>query len=242
MQTLFCARCSRPIEGQAVQGPAGWSHPSCAGSSRTGSALPLLAAVGCGVPAGLGMLGLIFLAIWQFLSPTSPAGVAAGRTTAHAAAADAGDDDALTERYPTTNGMLAAHYPASFAASPLGDSAVKIQRVYPDGNVAAVVLESVETPVSTDIKEVDRLLVAAEAKLLHGYVVETRRAATCLGKPGLEVIAATTADNGVPYTRRACRFLTGGHFYSFSYTLPKDQAAEGAPLLQGIIEATELLR
>jgi hypothetical protein len=188
------------------------------------------------------MLILVFLAVWQFLSPGGPAARADAGRAAPGAAAAAGADDARTERYPSGNGMLAAHYPASFAASSLGEGAVTVQRVSPDGNVAAVILESVETPVSTDIKELDRLLVAAEAKMFHAYVVETRRPATCLGNAGLEVIAAQTADNGVSYSRRVCRFLVNGHLYSFAYTLPRDRVAGEAKLLQSIVDATELLR
>jgi hypothetical protein len=188
------------------------------------------------------MLTLVFLAVWQFLSPGALAARADAGRAAPGAAADAAADDALTERYPSGNGMLAAHYPASFAASSLGEGAVTVQRVSPDGNVAAVILEVVETPVSTDLKELDRLLVAAETKMFHGYVVETRRPATCLGNNGLEVLSAQTADNGVPYARRACRFLVNGHLYSFAYTHPRDRGAEEAKLLETIVDATELLR
>ena len=241
MHFLVCAKCGQPIQGQAVQGPAGWMHPPCAGGSGSSSVVPLVVALGCAVPGALVVLVMIFLAIWQFLSPATPVARAdGGAAVIDAGGVTAGPTDALTERYESGNGMLTARYPASFAASKEGASAVTLMRPYPDGNVAVVVLEAVEKPVSTDVRELDRLLVAAETKLFKGYVVRTKRPTTCHGEKGLLVTGSFTADNGAAYERRSCRFLAKGHFYSFAYSLPQGKVGEDATLMEVIVEATEM--
>jgi hypothetical protein len=236
MNDILCARCSRPVEGHAVQGPGGWMHAACAPKSTPPWVVPL-AIVGCAVPVAFAVLVGVFLAIWQFLSPTMP--------PATATAADAGvtgTTEALTQRYEMGNKMLAVHYPASFAASRQGDAAVIVTRALPDGNAETLVFEAVAEPISTDIQEINRVLEAAEAKLLDGYVVLSRRPATCNGRPGLEVIGSfPVTATGATYDRRACRFYEGKHFYTFAYALPREKAAAETRLLETIVEATELL-
>ena len=236
MDPLYCARCGGPVTGQAVQGPGGWMHAACASPGPAPGAkslLPVLVAVGC---AGVGVfviLPMIFLAIWQFLSPATPG-------KAPAATADAGAAEALTERYGTANGMLTAHYPSSFAASQQGDSAVIVTRALPDGNAETLVIEAVDQPLSTDIDELERILTAAEVKMFEGYAVVSKRRGTCLGRPGLEVLGAFTLKNGTAYERRACRFYDHAHYYSFAYALPRAADADQTALLQRIMEATDV--
>jgi hypothetical protein len=191
-----------------------------------------LAIVGCAVPGGLVVLVGLFLAIWQFLSPGNPTATAA---------ADAGALEALTQRYEMGNGMIAVHYPASFAASRQGDAAVIVTRALPDGNAETLVFEAVAEPISTDMTEIDRVLTAAEAKQLKGYVTLARRPATCVGRPGLEVIGTFVPKAGTTYDRRACRFYEGGHFYTFAYALPQGQGPVATRQLETIVEATEIL-
>ncbi len=131
------------MEGHAVQGPGGWMHAACAPKSTPAWVVPL-AIVGCAVPAGFALLFGMYLAIWQFLSPEKP--------PAAATAADAGVTEALTQRYEMGNGMLAVHYPASFAASRQGDTAVIVTRALSDGNAETLVFEAVAEPISTDIQ------------------------------------------------------------------------------------------
>jgi hypothetical protein len=228
MNDLLCAKCAKLIEGHAVQGPGGWLHPSCAEGPRTKPVL-IFAIVGCAVLFGFALLLLVFLAIWQFLSPERPP-------------SDGGASTALTERYESGNGMLTAHYPASFAASKQGDTAVVVTRALPDGNAEMLVLEAVAQPISSDIEEIDRLVSASEAKQLDRYVVLSKRAGTCNGWPGLEVSGSFFASNGAAYDRRVCRFYDGGHVYSFAFALPHGKPMADARLLETIVEATELRR
>lgn len=233
MNDIICAKCSRPVEGHAVQGPGGWMHAACAPKSRPAWVVPV-AIVGCALPVSFAVLILMFLAIWQFLSPGTP--------LATATTADAGVMEALTQRYEMGNRMLAVHYPASFAASRQGDAAVIVTRALPDGNAETLVFEAVAEPISSDIQEIDRVLTAAETKLLEGYVVLSRRPATCNGRPGLEVIGSfPLKTTGATYDRRACRFYEGKHFYTFAYALPRAKAVAETRLLETIVEATELL-
>lgn len=230
MTALVCAKCASPIQGHAVQGPGGWMHTSCAQKAGSKSAVPLLALVGCAVSAGFVLLILAFLAIWQFLSPGAPP----------TSAVDAGASDALTERYTTGNGLVTVRYPASFAASKQGDAAVIVTRPLADGNAETLVFEAVETPVSNDLKELERLLSAAEAKQLEGYVALSTRPGTCHGRPGIEVIGSFVTKNGATYDRRACRFYDDGHFYSFAYALPRGKPAAETRLLETIVDAAEI--
>jgi hypothetical protein len=234
MSELLCAKCGTYIQGQAVQGPAGWLHPSCAPGS--GWKVPLLVALGCAVPAGFVVLVMVFLAIWQFLSPAAPPAAAMGAGDAGAAAVST----ALTQRYESANGLLVAHYPASFAASRQGDAAVVVARPLPGGDSETVLFEIVAQPISTDLEEIERLITAAEAKQLDRYVVTSSRPGTCGGRAGFEVIGSFVAANGVTYDRRACRFYDGGRYCSIVYQLPHATAAAEAPLLESIVAATEV--
>jgi len=231
MPELLCAKCGTYVEGQAVQGPAGWMHPSCA--PRSDWKVPLLVALGCAVPAGFAILVMVFLAIWQFLSPGAPptTAVDAGASTVSIA---------LTQRYESANGMLVVRYPASFAASRQGDAAVVVARPLPGGDSETVLFEIVAQPISTDIEEIERLITAAEAKQLDRYVVTSTRPGPCGGRVGLEVIGSFVAENGVTYDRRACRFYDGGRYCSIAYLLPHATAASDAPLLESIVAATEV--
>jgi hypothetical protein len=177
---------------------------------------------------------MVFLAVWQFLSPGPPS-----PPPPAAVGADAGPSDALTERYEMGNGLVAAHYPASFAASKQGDGVLSVARALPGGNTQAVVFEAVQSPISNDLKENNRLISAAEAKMFDRYIVISTGPATCNGRPGLEVVASFLA-NGISYDRRACRFHEGGRLYSFAYALPQGSAAADRALLEKIVNAAEI--
>jgi hypothetical protein len=232
MSELLCARCSRPIDEVAVRGPDGWMHGSCAPPTGAKSSAWLPVLLGCGVLGAILFFFLALLAIWQFLSPEPPP----------TRLLDAGPSSALTERYEMGNGLVTARYPASFAASKQGETALIVVRTSPDGNSEAVVFEAVDQPISNDLKENARLVAAAEAKLLGGYVELSNRPATCHGQEGIEVVGSFVAENKVTYHRRACRFHDGGHFYSFAYALPSAAAPEQRSLLEAIVDAAELGR
>lgn len=231
MVDLVCIRCSKLVKGQALERPEGWVCATCAGGWASRNIGKLVLGIGCGALGLWGLLIFVFLAIWQFLSPERPP----------VAAADAAPPDALTERYATGNGLVIAHYPASFAASKQGDGAVSLTRGLPGGGASEVVgLEVVPNPISNDLNEMHRILSAAEAKLFDRYVESENGPGTCGGRPGVRVAGSFVGPNGVSYYRRACRFQEGGRFYTFAYALPESSAAAERALLEKIVEATEL--
>jgi hypothetical protein len=230
MIDLVCARCSKLVKGQALERPEGWMCVTCAGGAAPRSTAKLAIGLGCGALLIWGLLIMMFLALWQFLSPERPP----------VAAADAGPPDALTERYASGNGLVIAHYPASFAASKEGDGVLTVQRARPSGDSDAVVLEVVSNPISNDLNENHRLVCAAEAKVFDRYVEIANGPGTCVGRPGVRVAGSFVASNGVRYDRRACRFLEGGRFYTFAYALPESSTVAQRALLEKIVDATEL--
>ena len=149
----------------------------------------------------------------------------------------------MTESYASKNGLITAHYPASFAASTVGTSSIVVSRNLPGGLDEALALVPIETPISSDLKEFARVIGAAEVKELHGYAESSSVAATCAGKPGIETTGTWRSEKGaLTYLRKACHFLASGHGYSIAYSVPTTLAAAEEPTLRAIREATQFNR
>jgi hypothetical protein len=232
MIDLPCARCSKLVRGHATETPEGWICDACANVSTTKRVWKVVIFAGCGLIALWVFLLLMFLAIWQFLSPEKPPGAARD--------AGAGAPEALTQRYEMGNGLLVVVYPPSFAASKQGDAVVTVARNLPGGGSQGLVFEVVPNPISNDLKENNRLIVAAEAKMLDGYVELSNGPGTCNGRPGIEVIATFQGNDRITYERRACRFQEGARLYSFAYSLPRTSAPAERALLERITGAVEI--
>jgi hypothetical protein len=150
---------------------------------------------------------------------------------------------AMTESFPSKNGLITAHYPAEFAASTVGTSSIVVTRNLPGGLDEALALVPIEKPISSDLKEFARVIGAAEVKELHGYVESSSLPATCAGKPGIETTGTWRSEKGsLTYLRKGCHFLDNGHGYSISYSVPSTVAATEEPTLRAIREATQFNR
>jgi len=150
---------------------------------------------------------------------------------------------AMTESFPSKNGLITAHYPAAFAASTVGTSSIVVTRNLPGGLDEALALVPIEKPISSDLKEFARVIGAAEVKELHGYVESSSLPATCAGKPGIETTGTWKSEKGsLTYLRKGCHFLDNGHGYSIAYSVPSTLAATEEPTLRAIREATQFNR
>ena len=164
----------------------------------------------------------------------APSGGSSGTTTAPAG---------MTESFPSKNGLITAHYPASFAAKTVGTSSIVVARNLPGGLDEALAFVPIEKPISNDLKEFARVIGAAEVKELHGYVESSALPASCAGKPGIETVGTWRSEKGTTtYLRKACHFLDNGHGYSIAYSVPSTQAATEEPTLRAIREATQFNR
>ncbi len=193
-----------------------------------------LIAVGC-----LGVLGLVAL---------FAAGIAIGyqREIARSKAAKVDPMTvSLSEQHATTNGLLSAHYPADFAAKSLDAATLLISRNL--GGVAdeGLTLAAVSNPITDDPHEFARILWAAHDKNVTakgGTSTKTVDHPTkCLGKyDGVEWEGTFSLPLGEQYRSKGCFFIRGDRGYALRYDLPGTSYASDAPLLDRIIEATEL--
>jgi hypothetical protein len=151
----------------------------------------------------------------------------------------------LSESFSTPNHLLTAHYPAEFAAKTLDDSTLIVSRNFGGGEDEVVTLAAVKNPITNDPHELARILLGLVDKNVAakgGTSTKTgERPATCLGKyPGVETEGTFSLPTSAPYESKACFFLRDDRGYEVRYDLPRSRASEEAPVLDRIIEATEL--
>lgn len=182
----------------------------------------------------LSFLAILVLALVACKKGAPSGGSGSGSTTAPAG---------MTESFASKNGLITAHYPASFAASTVGTSSIVVTRNLPGGLDEALALVPIERPISNDLKEFARVIGAAEVKELHGYVESSSLPASCAGKPGIETTGTWRSEKGtLTYLRKGCHFLDNGHGYSIAYSVPSTLAATEEPTLRAIREATQFNR
>lgn len=166
-------------------------------------------------------------------------GTASGGTSSEAAGAAVG----MTESYVAKNGLITAHYPASFAASTVGTSSIVLARNLPGNLDEALSFVPIEKPISNDLNEFARVVNSAEVKELHSYVETSSGPASCVGNLGIESVGTWQSAKGTTtYQRKACHFLKNGHGYSIAYSVPSTAAATDEPTLRAIREATTFNR
>jgi hypothetical protein len=199
----------------------------------SGLAIGLIVA-GCLAVLGLGALFMI--------------GVAVGFTREIARAGAAKADPltiAFSESYATTNGLLTAHYPSDFAAKKLDDSTLLVSRNLGGGVDEVLTLAAVTSPITDDPHEFARILWASHDKGVEdrGWTTTKTgdRAAMCLQKyAGVEVEGTFTAGSGNVYLSKGCFFIRDNRGYEVRYDVSRTQSAEEVPLLERMIDATEI--
>jgi len=144
----------------------------------------------------------------------------------------------LTQKYPSENGLIVAHYPADFAAASRSEASLQVSRGAHDDSILLV---ATGTPVSDDPAELSRVALKPilEAFGKKGSVATaTEGPATCLGSPGYSTTgsASLTLEKVDTWS---CTFVKEGRGYVFFISVNKTYA-EDMPLLKRIVEATEL--
>ena len=153
--------------------------------------------------------------------------------------AGASTTDPLTQSYSSRNGLITAHYPASFAAKTVASASVELVRNLGLGHDEAVVLVPIQRPITDELDELSRVMSNAQTKRLNGFKKSYERRATCNGQPGIELEGVWfTRATGAPVVFHVCNFMRDGHGYSFSYLVPQAEAATQGPYLKKIMEAT----
>jgi hypothetical protein len=152
----------------------------------------------------------------------------------------------LDRRYATKNGLLVAHYPSDFAAKNLDDATLVLGRNLGHGEDEAVLLAAVPDPISDDVNEFARVLIRAMTKKIEdsgdSFTETGRRTRACFRDyPGLEVEGFFDAQKKTTMKVKACFFMNGNRGYELKYIVPADQETSDVPLLQNIMDATELV-
>src|SRR5437762_2016457 len=73
-------------------------------------------------------------------------------------------NEPLTQTYADPNRLVTVRYPASFAASVTGRNVIQVARNMPGGHSEAVFVAAIETPISTDPVEFNRVMSLATAR------------------------------------------------------------------------------
>jgi hypothetical protein len=155
----------------------------------------------------------------------------------------------LTERYESANGLIAARYPADFAARRIAKGTIVLSRNGLSGD-EAIALVSVSDPITDDPVELSRILELEAQKALTEkggtYTFGDPEPAKCVAgsasHPGVQRVRTYRSPLGNEYGGWSCTFVAGGHAYKFSSLVPQARAASERPLLKRIMEATELTR
>jgi hypothetical protein len=151
----------------------------------------------------------------------------------------------LSASYTTTNGLLTAHYPPDFAAKNLDSSTLAISRNLGHDGDEVLTLAAVAKPITDDPHELARLLWSSHDKNVAdkgGTFEDTgERATVCLGKfPGVERSGTFVVPPAGPYVSKGCFFVHDNRGYELRYDVARARSTEDIPLLERIIEATQL--
>jgi hypothetical protein len=152
---------------------------------------------------------------------------------------------ALSERYPTSNGLIAAHYPADFAAKSLDHATIMLSKNNTDGTDEVVTVAGVENPISNDVNEFSRVLVVQMKTNIERYGdkwVETGRKKTvCFASyPGLEIEGTYVASGITRENVKICYFMRPNKGYEMKTIVPAIHESRDLPVLQSIVDATEI--
>ncbi len=145
----------------------------------------------------------------------------------------------FTQSYNSRNGLITAHYPASFAAKTVASTSVELVRNLSLGHDEAIVLVPIQRPITNELDELSRVMSNAQTSRLNRFTKRYERHTTCSGQPGIEIEGVWyTKSSGVPVVWHSCNFVRDGHGYSFSYLVPQSEETTQGPYLKKIMEAT----
>jgi len=151
----------------------------------------------------------------------------------------------LSEKYPTSNGLIVAHYPADFAAKSLDHATIMLSRNNSDGTDEVVTVAGVENPISNDVNEFSRVLVQQMKGNIAAYgdhwVETSRKRTTCFGSySGLQIEGTYTASGITKENVKICYFMRSNKGYEMKTIVPAIHESRDLPLLQSMVDATEI--
>jgi len=153
--------------------------------------------------------------------------------------AGASTSEPFSQSYSSKNGLITAHYPASFAAKTVASSSVELVRNLTLGHDEAVVLVPIQRPITDELDELSRIMSNAQTRRLNRFTKRYERRTTCNGQPGIEMEGVWyTKASGAAVVWHSCNFMRDGHGFSFSYLVPQANEASQGPYLKSIMEAT----
>lgn len=156
-------------------------------------------------------------------------------------AASASTSEPFSQSYSSRNGLITAHYPASFAAKTVASTSVELARNLSLDRDEAIVLVPIERPITDELDELSRVLVHAQTKKLNRFTKRYEKRTICNGQPAIELEGVWHAKgSGTAEVWHSCNFMKDGHGYSFSYLVPEADEATQGPYLKKIMEATTL--
>lgn len=151
----------------------------------------------------------------------------------------------LSEHYPTSNGLVVAHYPSDFAAKSLDHATIMLSRNNTDGTDEVVTVAGVENPISNDVNEFSRVLVQQMKKNIEAYgdkwVETSRKRTTCFGSySGLQIEGTYVASGITRENVKICYFMRTNKGYEMKTIVPAIHETRDLPLLQSMVDATEI--
>jgi hypothetical protein len=152
---------------------------------------------------------------------------------------------ALSEKYPTSNGLVVAHYPADFAAKALDHATIMLSKNNTDGTDEVVTVAGVENPISNDVNEFSRVLIQQMKKNIEAYgdkwVETSRKKTVCFGSySGLQIEGTYLASGLTRENVRICYFMRPNKGYEMKTIVPAIHETRDLPVLQSMIDATEI--
>jgi hypothetical protein len=151
----------------------------------------------------------------------------------------------LSETYPTSNGLIVAHYPAEFAAKSLDHATIMLSKNNTDGTDEVVTVAAVENPISNDVNEFSRVLIQQMKKNIELYgdrwAETSRKRTTCFGTyPGLQIEGTYTAHSVTKENVKICYFMRPNKGYELKTIVPAIHESRDLPTLQSIVDGTEI--
>lgn len=152
----------------------------------------------------------------------------------------------LSEHYDTPNGLMTAHYPPDFAAKKIDNVTILVSRRVGTGDEFVTLgAIPVEKAVTDDIEEFARLMLVSVEKNVDAKGGSStrgkRRDAKCLGKyDGVEYEPTFNLPIVGDYVGKACFFEYQKRMHIVRYDVIKTYATRDTPLLEKIVDATDL--
>jgi hypothetical protein len=189
--------------------------------------------------------GIAMFVIAAKKSAARSAAMAAATSTSTSTSTTYTPSATMTEAYTAKNGLIVAHYPADFAAKAVDNDTVNLQKNLSDGSADLVQVAAVINPISDDVDEFGRILIRSMSKDIESYGdkwFETGRSHTACYKTfsGLEVKGWFMASGVTKTNVKLCFFMSGKHGYMLKTIVPAAHETAEMPLLDSIVDATEL--